>query len=320
VTEPGIPAVDHPALAVFAPPKLAALRERLGIGPDAAITADFTGWCKLVLLTEDLAICVPRDHTLVEPMRREIAALELVGDLRIPSVPVIREVVEDTSLSVYPILVCERMPGIGLDRLVESMASEDLGRLFEDLGRRTARWHEIPVADAAVLGHRDGLAPVVAYAASLHLAADERRWTDRAVEIADALPRVVVHGDIHEGQLLVDPDPPHELTGILDWQTARVDHPFVDFDLGEWGTAMWRGHRVGFVELRRRAFAAYAAERGLSPAVGAAFEWFHACSHARRLSGDGNFPVVHPPGITGTPAEARAAITTALRTLADLGS
>ncbi len=40
------------------------------------------------------------------------------------------------------------------------------------------------------------------------------------------------------------PTPPHRLTGILDWQTARVDHPFVEFDLGEWGTALWRGHRV----------------------------------------------------------------------------
>jgi aminoglycoside phosphotransferase (APT) family kinase protein len=260
---------------------------------------------------------VPRDHTLVDPLRREIAALELLADLRLPSVPRIREVIEDAALCPYPILVCERVRGIGLDGLVESMPADELGRLVEDLGRRTAGWHAIPVDDAGVLGRRDGFAPVVAFAASVDLSAEERRWNDRAVEIADALPRVVVHGDIHEGQLLVDPDPPHELTGILDWQTARVDHPFVDFDLGEWGTAMWRGHRAGFSELRRRAFAAYAVERDLPPEVADAFEWFHACSHARRLSGEGGFPVVHPPGITGTPVEARTAITIALRALAE---
>jgi hypothetical protein len=52
--------------------------------------------------------------------------------------------------------------------------------------------------------------------------------------------------------------------------------------------------------------------------MGAAFEWFHACSHARRLLGDGGFPVVHPPEVVGTPAEARAALAVALRDLADL--
>ena len=210
------------------------------------------------------------------------------------------------------------MPGDPLDTLVESMSADELGHLFEQLGRRVARWHTIGAADAEALGGRDGFAPVVAHAATLDLTPDERRWSDRAAEIAGGLPRVLVHGDVHEGQLLVEPDPPHRLTGILDWQTARVDHPFVDFDLGEWGTAMWRGHRAGFTELRRRAFAAYAAERDLDPIVGVAFEWFHACSHDRRLVGAGSFPVVHPPAITGTPAEARAAVIAALRALADL--
>jgi aminoglycoside phosphotransferase (APT) family kinase protein len=319
VTVPGSLAVDHPALAVFAPPRWRTLRDRLGIGPEVPVTANFTGWCKLVLLTPDLAICVPRDHTVVPAVRREITALALIADLRIPSVPRLREVIEDPTVSAHPVLVCDRVPGDPLDALVEAMPADDLGHLFEDLGRRVARWHRVGAADAEPLGRRDGFAPVVAHAAAMDLSPDERRWSDRAAEIADGLPRVLVHGDLHEGQLLVEPDPPHRLTGILDWQTARVDHPFVDFDLGEWGTALWRGHRPGFPELRRRAFTAYAAERDLEPGVGAAFEWFHACSHHRRLAGDGSFPVVHPPEVTGTPAEARDAVLAALRTLADLG-
>jgi aminoglycoside phosphotransferase (APT) family kinase protein len=128
---------------------------------------------------------------------------------------------------------------------------------------------------------------------------------------------VLVHGDLHEGQLLVDPLPPHRLTGILDWQTARIDHPFVEFDLGEWGTALWRGHRSDFPELRRRAWEAYATARGLPDDLAAVFEWHHALSHARRVLGLDDFPVVHGPEVVGTAGEVRASVRAALRTLAE---
>ena len=42
------------------------------------------------------------------------------------------------------------------------------------------------------------------------------------------------------------------VTGILDWQTARVDHPFTDFELGESQKTIWRRHRASFPTLRRR--------------------------------------------------------------------
>jgi aminoglycoside phosphotransferase (APT) family kinase protein len=48
-----------------------------------------------------------------------------------------------------------------------------------------------------------------------------------------APPRTLVHGDIHDGQLLADGD---RLTGIIDWETARTDHPYWDLDPGQWGT------------------------------------------------------------------------------------
>ena len=71
---------------------------------------------------------------------------------------------------------------------------------------------------------------------------------------------MLVHGDIHEDQLLAEGS---ELTGILDWETARVDHPFTDFDFGEWGTGLWRRSRPGFGALWERYWGAYAAARGL---------------------------------------------------------
>jgi phosphotransferase family enzyme len=41
----------------------------------------------------------------------------------------------------------------------------------------------------------------------------------------------MVHGDFQQDQRLADGD---QLTGIIDWETARIDHPFWDFGLGRW--------------------------------------------------------------------------------------
>ena len=53
------------------------------------------------------------------------------------------------------------------------------------------------------------------------------------------------------------------MTGIIDWETARVDHPFWDFDFGEWGTGLWRRRRPDFGALWARGWRAYAQARGL---------------------------------------------------------
>jgi Phosphotransferase enzyme family len=75
------------------------------------------------------------------------------------------------------------------------------------------------------------------------------------------LAPVLVHGDIHQGQLLADGG---RLTGILDWETARVDHPFWDLDLGQWGSGLWR--RRDFSALWARGWRAYAQARGWTSA------------------------------------------------------
>ncbi|MEQ1786359.1 MAG: aminoglycoside phosphotransferase family protein [Acidimicrobiales bacterium] len=306
---------DHPVLAVVAPPRVARFRELLGLLPDDEIGADFTGWSKLVLLTADRAVLFPRDHTQVDALRREVLALEVIAELGVDLVPSVHAVLEDPSPSALPVVVLDRMPGVRLDSLVETMTPTALGDLFGDLGRQAARWHSIDPARAPELPRRNALEGLTTLADELELDAQETTVAKDALDRARGLEPVLVHGDLHEGQLLVGADPPHVLTGILDWQTARVDHPFVEFDLGEWGTAIWRAHRSEFPELRRRAWGAYALERGLPDELGLVFEWHHACSHVRKLLGR-TFPVVHDEGIVGTLSEARAQVRTALHALA----
>src|SRR5688572_33315438 len=111
----------HPVLAVVAPPRLARFRERLGLGEDDPIDADFTGWSKLVLLAPRHAVLFPRDHTQVEPLMRDVTALRAVGPLGLPCIPVVREVIEDPAISTYPVVVLDRLPGTPLDQLVDDL-------------------------------------------------------------------------------------------------------------------------------------------------------------------------------------------------------
>ena len=308
---------SHPALAVIAPPRLARFRDRLGLADDDPIEADFTGWSKLVLLTPRHAVLFPRDHTQVEALARDVTALRAVEPLGLPCVPVVREVIEDPAISAYPVVVLDRLPGQPLDQLVEDLPRRDLGDLFAELGRLAAGWHSVDPARVPTLPRRSSLDATSLLADELRLGPGEVARAGQALERARQLPPVLVHGDLHEGQLLVSPDAPHRLTAILDWQTARVDHPFVEFDLGEWGTALWRGHRAHLAELRQRAWDAYAVARGLPDDLGAVFEWHHAAAHARKVLGIDPFPVQHGPEIVGTADEARDAVRSALRALAE---
>ena len=306
---------DHPALAVVAPPRMARLRELLELGPDDPIEADFTGWSKLVLLTDRHAVLFPRDHTQVDSLRREADALRALAPLGLAVVPRVEAEWDDRDLSAYPVVVLQRLPGVLLADVVEEIDATTVVALFGQLGALAAGWHAVDPAEVPDLPRRAGLDAFASLAHTLELGPAETQAAGWALERARALDPVLVHGDLHEGQVLVAPDPPHTVTGIVDWQTSRIDHPFVEFDLGEWGTAMWRAHRSRFPELRRQAWEAYATARSLPNDLGPVFEWYHACSHVRRLVGDRAFPVAHAADVVGTLAEARETVRAALRTL-----
>ena len=112
-------------------------------------------------------------------------------------------------------------------------------------------------------------------------------WADLLGRAAGLAP-VLVHGDIHEDQLLADGG---RLTGVIDWETARVDHPFWDFDLGEWGTGLWRRRRRDFSALWARGWLAYARRRGLD-ADSRPLETAFRLRHALRLLADPGDPAV----------------------------
>ena len=263
----GSSVAGDPLWAVLIPPRLAYFRALVGIG-DAPLEVDFTGWNKYVILSSERAYLFPREAINVEWFERELAVYRTLEPTGLSVVPRLLGQWRDDA--VYP------LPFAAVTRLHGAHPS-DAGVLLDQLGRAIAQWHEITppaLPGARPPAHHDrpdmrwlrrALNPATARDAAAEAAGRlghrERltRWTE-LLDVGARHHHVFVHGDIHEDQLLAVNG---HLTGILDWETARIDHPFWDFDLGEWGTGLWRRHRHDFSRLWSIAWRSYAHERGL---------------------------------------------------------
>jgi len=256
-----------PSWAVLIPPRLIRFRELVHIG-DEQLDVDFTGWNKFVLMSADRVYLFPREAKDVEWFERELVTYRALEPIGLTVVPRLLGEWRDETVYPYPFAAVSRLPGTH---------PTDATDLFDQLYRSIAQWHDVEPPElpgSRPPAHHDrpdtrwlrrALDPrttreAVAEAAD-RLARTSRveRWSE-LMEVAAQHSHVLVHGDIHEDQLLVVDG---RLTGILDWETARVDHPFWDFDLSEWGTGLWRRHRLEFSQLWSRAWRSYASERGL---------------------------------------------------------
>lgn len=253
--------------AVLIPPQAARFAALAGVDLDRLVL-NVSGWNKLVLLDADRVFLFPRTAAGVEWFERELAAYRALAGARLTVVPRLLDRWEDPEIYPFPFAAVTRLRG---------EVRPDPEALIEQLGRAIARWHELQpplLLGARPPRHHD--APVQRW---LRRALDPATCADAAAEAADRLHRpgrapdwadllagaarlapVLVHGDLHEDQLLADGG---RLTGIIDWETARIDHPFWDFDLGEWGTGLWRRRRRDFGSLWARGWRAYAQVRGL---------------------------------------------------------
>ena len=266
------------------------------------LTLNVSGWNKLVLLDADRVFLFPRSATGVEWFERELAAYRALAESGLTVVPRLLGRWEDPDIYPFPFAAVTRLRGAA------PAAPEDL---IEQLAQAIASWHELEpptLAGARPPRHheapyhrwlRRALDPAASASAAAE-AADRLGRPTRAPAWADLLARaaeltpVLVHGDIHEDQLLADDG---QLTGVIDWETARVDHPFWDFDLGEWGTGLWRRRRRDFSALWARGWIPYAQRRGLDTdprPLQTAFRLRHAL---RLLDDPGE------PGVVGTVEE-----------------
>ena len=232
------------------------------------LVLNVTGLNKLLLLGVDRVLLFPRSAAGVEWFERKVAAYRALATTQLNIVPGLLGRWQDPDIYLFPFAAVTRLRG---------QVPAEPEAVIERLGRAIACWHDssrpywpgraLPVTmtlliiagcggrwiripapprprEPRICSGRPGRAPV---------------WADLLASRAQ-LTHVLVHGDIHDGQLLADGG---QLTGITDWETVRIDHPFWDLDLGQRGTGLRRHRRHDFSVLGARGWHAYARERGL---------------------------------------------------------
>lgn len=256
--------------AVMIEPQLERFRQLCGLnGVELAVT--FAGWHRYAVLAPDRVFLFPRHRSCVAGLLREAAVMQALEGRGVPA-PRLLSQWRDAGISPYPFIAVSRLPGRTWLTLEREATLDQIGTMLESLGRSIASWHRL---DARLLPrrprtrHNDDLSRYLEIGAlesaagaavrALRLPRRQMNVWLQELEPLTTMLDVVVHGDINEGQVMVNEY--SRVTGVLDWETAGVGHPLKDFDFGEWGFGIfaWERH---FDLLRRRMWEAYARARG----------------------------------------------------------
>lgn len=284
---------DSSISAVLTPWQLEGFCRMFGLTPPD-LQANFDGWCKHVLMSEDLVFLFPRNPGFAKDVNRELSFYEQFAHSGSLVLPRLIGRVRDRDISYYEFGAVTRLKGTPFDRFLGSVSLDRMERVLCSLAEVIAVWHSIepeqlpaflsepsmPEPKRITIGnwHKMVLCPASTKEAAdfvyrfirrlstghplprmISQEADTKaRWTTALTELAE-LPHVLVHGDLHESHILVE-QPDLRITGIIDWQTARIDNPVWDFNFGEWGMGIcaWWDHLPA---LRRSMWRRYLAER-----------------------------------------------------------
>ncbi len=259
--------------ALLIPPQEATLRSRFGLNgvPLHLITS---GWHRLVVAAPDRVFVFPRHQGEVPMLEREA---DVLSSLDLDFAPRLLGLYRDDGISPYPFLATTRIAGRSYDAVAGSLTFNDTVTCLEGLGRRVAQWHHVAVppritsrpAHLDVLRVSDAWTHPDAVLRTAHAAAESLTphvgvvpagvWAEALIPIA-ALERTTVHGEVSDGQFMIDES--LRVTGVVDWDGLHLGHPLEDLDFGVGGYRICRWEQR-WVEVRRRVWEAYVSERGV---------------------------------------------------------
>ena len=258
----------NPISAVLNPWQLEKFCRIFGLQP-SELETNFDGWCKHVLISSDTVFVFPRNPNFVKAVERELSLYEQFAHLGSDILPRLIRRVKDREISYYEFGAVTRLKGIPFHAFLKQISLDQMEKVLVNLAEVIAGWHSIPqdhlpeflfaparpepkritienwhnkalcpgaTEEAVDLIYRfvrrvsagDSLPETIAREAET-----KALWTAAIRELAE-LQDVLTHGDVHEDHILVEP-PDLRITGIVDWQTARMDNPVWDFNFGEWG-------------------------------------------------------------------------------------
>ncbi|MFW9852555.1 MAG: aminoglycoside phosphotransferase family protein [Candidatus Thorarchaeota archaeon] len=259
------------------------------------IKANFDGWRKVILYTEDRVFMFPRDPRSVEWLDVEIAAYELLNKYKNLPVPFLIERVKDEKISYYEFAVATRLRGFAYSKYEKDITFDKVEKMLENLAELFTLWHEIPLEEIPTKIKERLIFDESIYQWELSVLEKSKMkeafdfafkklvdfikqeqedsfkflTTDKTKSLLKkclqdivSLEPVLIHSDIHEDQILIDSLDNMEIAGILDWETVRIGNPVWEFNFLEWGYGIWEW-RKKFNELRRKMWKIYLDKRGI---------------------------------------------------------
>jgi aminoglycoside phosphotransferase (APT) family kinase protein len=174
------------------------------------------------------------------PATAEAALVTAAAAAGVP-VPAVLAVTDDASLVGGPVLVSERVEGLTIPRqilrAIDANVDPDAGdRLANDCGRALAALHTVeanalpdsitrPGPEGVYLGYVSELeAQIVELGEPMPVMRLGFNWL-RANAPHNATPARLVHGDLRNGNIIVNDD---RLAAVLDWELAHVGDPIED--------------------------------------------------------------------------------------------
>lgn len=284
--------------AILTPPQLEAFCKRFDVRV-GDIEPNFSGWSKHILMTKEYVFLFPRHPEYEKGLETELQVYKMFANFESVPLPKLVDVVYDREISYYRFGVVTRMPGVIFSSVELSLEPNGYEQVLCGLGQLTAIWHQMPLKDMketlkpvafdpsweeaefyqwlcpALVSDTVNKAWEEICALSVKVVQTvgggdfERlttedswaKWRAVLVELANLSP-VLLHRDVHEDQFFVRSEADLKITGLIDWGTAAIGNPVLDFNFGEWGVDIWR-YRDRFGQFRRTMWQAYLEARDI---------------------------------------------------------
>lgn len=276
--------------AILIPPQIDKFCEIFGI-KEKELEVNFDGWHKHILTTKDTVFLFPRNPKYKKALQKELDIYEEFTHLNSVPLPKLKKRVKDPEISYYEFGAITKLSGVAFSKFQTKIKSSQVEKFLLNLSKTVSIWHKIPIKELPKIlevnshttkelsihnWHKVALFPnkvdkaisfiiglIQKYSNNFAIGDTTRkRWIEVIREIA-CLDNVLIHGDVHEDQVLVESSDSMKITGVLDWETARIDNPVWDFNFGEWGLEIW-DWSDNFIQFRKKMWSTYLKERKIS--------------------------------------------------------
>lgn len=290
--------------AILTPPQIDKFCKVFGI-QQKDIEVNFDGWHKHILTTKDIVFLFPRNPKYKKALQKELDVYDEFTHLNSVPLPKLIKRIKDSEISYYEFGAVTKLYGVAFSKFQAKITLKQVESFLTQLSKVISIWHNIPSKELPTILDNPKISTekisinnwqkivldpkrtdeaisfiidlIDKCSKKLKIKNDtflnqniKSKWAKTIKEIANLQP-VLIHGDIHEDQVLIDSLKSMKITGVLDWETARIDNPVWDFNFGEWGLEIWEWSD-DFLDFRKKMWSEYLKKRKIALST---FEGLH---------------------------------------------